>query len=368
MRRRDFVIGAAGTASALYLRRGAAAPCPPVLENGSVICPAGDAEADWQARISDPGVVWYHDFRSDAEVDAFRWSGGYGNDPNDDFRPNTVRRNTSDGITGACLEIVRRAGVSSPAAWWRPYSPLDTGNGKPVADPGASGTIPVRPWAVTPGGSELARFQQSYYGHQSYHSEYPGQFDGTGYYLQARVKMDPTRIRQPEGGKLFYFTRSDRALTGQQIITISAVDGGLSGGDLNFFSMFRSGSPPLASDTNGTSNQPGSDLGFCDWPREINNCWTWSGGWDTILYHVVCGLDSGNDTVVQVWAAHPGETEYTKIWDQSDVDLPYDEESPKGQNALICSGFMNRQEFTADTYHRYCQLIFSKNFIACPQV
>src|SRR5688572_26582707 len=42
-----------------------------------------DVEADWQARIGGPGVVWYHDFKSDDEVNAFRWTGGYsgGNDP-----------------------------------------------------------------------------------------------------------------------------------------------------------------------------------------------------------------------------------------------------------------------------------------------
>lgn len=42
------------------------------------------AAADWAARISGPGVVWYHNFDNAAEVNQFLWSSGYGggNDPN----------------------------------------------------------------------------------------------------------------------------------------------------------------------------------------------------------------------------------------------------------------------------------------------
>ena len=53
---------------------------------GSKVVPM-NAEADWRLRSGQdpaqpqPGVVWFHDFRSDAEVDAFRWTGGVGNDP-----------------------------------------------------------------------------------------------------------------------------------------------------------------------------------------------------------------------------------------------------------------------------------------------
>ncbi|MEO1202679.1 MAG: hypothetical protein AAFX10_08230, partial [Pseudomonadota bacterium] len=165
MKRREFVIGVAGSASLLLHDDGASAtPCPPSVD-GTVgqPCPTAGAEADWQARIADPGVVWYHDFRSDAEVDAFRWAGGVGNDPNDQARPNTVRRITSDGITGACLEVIRRAGSADPANWWRPYSPLDTGSGKSEPDPGADGTIPVRPWQPQQGGNQTANWFDGYY-------------------------------------------------------------------------------------------------------------------------------------------------------------------------------------------------------------
>jgi hypothetical protein len=238
---------------------------------------------------------------------------------------------------------------------------MDTGSGKPVNDPAANGSLAVEAWAPTQGGSQTASWDPGYYGHSSYHATSPGQFDGTNYFFQARIKMDPRRATQSEGGKLFYFTRTDKSLTSQEIVTES---GEITAG-VNYFSMYRGGGSPLESDTPGSSNNPGSDLGFCDWPSEVANCWAWSGGWDTLLYHIVPGLDGNADTVVQVWAAHPGETSYTKIWDQDDVDLSFS--VINGHGALICSAYMNKLDFTTEVFHRYAQLIFSHDFIPCPQ-
>jgi len=322
-------------------------------------------ESDWLSRISGAGVVWYHDFRTDAEVDAFRWAGGIGNDPNDVGDPNTVRRITTDGITGACLELHRPAGSNDPSVWWRPFSPMDTGSGKPVDDPGANGTITPKTWVATQGGSQIANCDTGFYGNTVYHSASPGQFDGTEFYLQMRVKVDPEITNQPSSprGKMLYFTRNDKSLTSQEIVTES---GEIHSGS-QYFSLYRSGSPPLESDTPGNANQPGNEDGFCDWPGTLGPCWSYSGGWDTLLYHIVPGINSGGDTVVQVWAAHPGETSYTKIWDQNDVNLPFGSGNPFGHNALICSIYENGKSFSSDVYHRYCQMIFSHNVIPVPQ-
>lgn len=86
-------------------------------------------------------------------------------------------------------------------------------NGKDKDDPGANGTISARAWSVSDGSSTTAGWRYGYYGHSSYHGA--GNFDGTEYYLQVRVKMDPNRAasNNPTGGKLFYFTRTDRSLT-----------------------------------------------------------------------------------------------------------------------------------------------------------
>lgn len=369
MKRRDFIVGSASSAGILLLDGAkAATPCWPALDDSTAPppCPIANAEADWQARISDPGVVWYHDFRTEAEVNAFRWAGGTGNDPGDLGRPNTCLYNESDGITGGCLEIFRPAGNREGAVWWRPYSALDTGTGKPENDPAANGTLPVRPWAPTQGGGQIGDFSPGYYGNATYHSAHPGRFDGTDYFFQCRVKMDPRRSGQRDGGKLFYFTRCDRSLTSQEIVTRSGEDGNVPGGGHNYFSVQRSGGTGLVDDDPGPQNQVNGELGLCDWPNTLGGCWEWSGGWDTLLYHVVPGLHNNGDTIFEVWAAHPGETTYTKIWDQANVDLPFD--VIEGHGALICSAYQNGRDFATDFYHRYCQMIFSRNFIPCPLI
>jgi hypothetical protein len=329
------------------------------------------AEADWQARIAAPGVVWFHDFRSAAEVDAFRWSGGIGNDPN----PKAVdgqrcRWIDNDGITGGCLEIVRGAGTEDSSSWWRPFSPLVggwPGNGRDGDDPGA-GIIKPRPWnADNPG--ELANHWLGYYMNPEYFDMFPTEHDGFGWYLQMRVKIDPMRsVRgQPSGGKITYFTRNDRSLTSQEVNTESFQPGAQPG--VNYFSMYRSGSPPLEDDSPGEGNQPGNENGLCDFGDAPRSCWSWSGGWDTVLFHIVPGL-GGNDTadpstIIEVHAAHPGERAYTKIWDQQAAALPFD--VVWGHNTLLCSGYENGQEFVAEAYKRWAQIIFSHDFIPCPQ-
>ena len=329
------------------------------------------AELDWQSRISGPGVVWYHDFRSPREVDAFRWSGGVGNNPS----PTTAnaqrcRHIVTDGITGGCLEILREAGTTDTSGWWRPFSPLLggwPGNGKPTADPGANGTIAPRPWNPL-NTNELSRHAYGFYMNPAYFSRFPGAYDGSGWYLQMRVKIDPNRALagQPSGGKITYFTRNDRSLTSQEINTESLQRGAIAGA--NFFSMYRSGSPPLESDSPGAGNQPGNANGFCSFSNQPAACWKWSGGWDTVMYHIVPGLGGGNvehpSTIVEVYAAHPGETSYTKIWDQQNAQVPYD--VIWGHNTLLCSGYENGQNFVAAAYKRWAQIIFSRNVIPCP--
>src|SRR5690606_7644916 len=130
MKRRDFLARSVGIASAMVPGLSfAAKPCPPLLldEQGDAIpsaCGTGDAEADWQARISGQGVVWYHDFRTDAEVDNFRWASGHGLDPGDVARPGLCIRNTNDGVTGGgCLELIYPVGSRGAPGWWRPFAP-----------------------------------------------------------------------------------------------------------------------------------------------------------------------------------------------------------------------------------------------------
>jgi hypothetical protein len=352
--------------------------------------------ADWQSRIGGPGVVWYHGFESDNEVNNFRWTPTIGNNPQGVTTPSytgLVRRITTDGSDKgsgvSCLEVVRLSGSSDGSDWWRPMSPLvggtTSGNGRGVGqnDPGAGGTIIPRAFSPTQGGSQTAGFSPGRYGNSIYHGE--GGFDGTEYYLQMRVKIDPLRWQGINAnavyGKLIYLTRTDRSLTDQEINTETArIIGGNS-----YFSMYRSGSPGLPQDPPGVSvhgNQPGTQFGtvgdgvcrFDNNGGRLANCWFWpSGQWTTVLYHVRPGTSTGplgsssgnNDTLVEVWVAVQGATSYTKIWEQAGVDLPFD--NFHGHNAVIASIYEGGEPGTG-WYHRYDQIIFSKQFIPCPQV
>jgi hypothetical protein len=85
------------------------------------------------------------------------------------------------------------------------------------------------------------------------------------------------------------------------------------------------------------------------------------------MWRIRPGLQSSGGTIIQVWAALQGETSFTKIWDQQDVPLPFDSGLPRGLGALICSSYHNGANMGA-FWHRWCQIIFSHNIIACPQV
>lgn len=335
---------------------------------------ASSAAADWQARISGPGVVWYHDFSSDAEVNAFRWTGGFsgGNDPLavGSPRAGNCRRITSDGITGGCLEVLRDAGTAEPSYWWRPFAPLDTGSGKAVNDPAASGSLTVRNWAPTSGGSQLSNFQNGWYGHPSYQSA--PYFDGHDFYLQVRVKMDLRRITGGNEantvGKFVWITTAETAhsLSNGEHVIWSYGNGGNQGAQ-NYVRVYSLGVngigafDPLDQEEPGARIQPGSD--------SVSD-WYYSGGWDTLLVHLRPGLintTTGADaTMLEIWAAHPGETSYTKIWAQEYGLGGY--EARNGLQALILSAYNNSNNFPQAFWHRYAQVIFSKSFIPCPQV
>jgi len=155
MKRRDFLIRAGLTSVIAPTLTRCASPPVNVSEGQSATTSptagGGDANSDWMTRSTGPGVVWAHDFSTDAEVNQFRYVGGRGNDPNaTDPRTAYVRHNPSDGIPGtggACLEIYRPAGSTDPGAWWRPFSAIRANdNGKSTDDPGANGTVTPRAW------------------------------------------------------------------------------------------------------------------------------------------------------------------------------------------------------------------------------
>jgi hypothetical protein len=395
MKRRDFLVASTGFAGLIIppLARAQVRPCPPPVigvdggQSVNTACNAGDAEGDWLARSSAAGVVWFHDFRSEAEVNAFRWTGAYGggNDPlARGGNGSHVRRNIADGVTGGgCLEIWHPNGSGGNSHWWRPFSPLTApGNGKASNDPGASGAIAAQSYLPTDGGSQIWNWGlRGYYGHPQADAK-GGTWDGNEFYLQMRVKMDPRRTTSGNNqvGKLTFLSTTRASNTAQEIVTYSGAFQTEGVGQPNYFRMYSRGYSPIESwDSLG---RPGQQLGkdgsnysggpFCHVRNEsggtANFCWAWSGGWDTIMYHIKPGQGGVENQRVVVYAAREGQKTFTKIWDEIyAIYHSNDSQIAEGYNALICSIYQNGSE-NSEFWHRYDQVIFSKQFIPCPQV
>lgn len=332
------------------------------------------AAADWAARTSGPGVVWFHNFDSAAEVNAFRWSGGYagGNDPLA-VAPGAsnvawVSSGGADG--GGYMQLTRPAGNGSnidTRYWHRPFNPLTgASNGRGQDDPGANGTIAPQTFIATNGGSQLYNWgvpsnpKSGWYGHASDQNNF---YDGTDFYVQIRVMADPRRTTPGniQVGKFTSFTTTVNSYTNQELVTYAGYwSGAASIGMPNIHNVYQGYNyTPLADVSTGTRNP-------------ISPQWSYSGGWDTLLYHVTPGRDGVNETRYEVWAAHAGETSYTKIWDAT-YAAHYDGGANSsgavarpGWNAMLCWIYHNGATMS-EFWQRFDQIIFSKAFIACPQ-
>lgn len=395
MKRRDFLVTTATMAGASIPVVGFAQskPCPPPSisagggSTASTSCSTSSAAADWATRIAGAGVVWYHNFDSKAEVDQFRWTGGYsgGNDPNSrGAGGNFVTHQASGGADGGgFLRLTYPLGSVSGRGgsyWHRPFNALTgAGNGRGVDDPGASGTIAPVAFPVSDGSSTLyswgTQSNPGWYMHATHQASNPGKFQGSDYWLQVRVRRAETPGAPPDSadyshitGKLVWLTTTNSSYTAQELVTYgqSASNGDTVGtrsrhnvySGQNFNSL--SGGQPNATVTLANTN--------------LN--WRFSGGWDTLLYHVTPGTNGGtgdNRTRVEVWVARQGETAYTKIWDVT-YSQGFDGGANSvgaaglpGWNALILAIYHNGSSFTTTAFNfDYDQVIFSKQFIACP--
>lgn len=383
MKRRRFLVhSSVGATLAAVPGSLLARPCPaPRFEVSplpAVRSACTTAEADWIRRTSVPGVVWFHDFRNPAEITQFAWSAGFGggNDPtmeSPEVNAGTeVLHQAADGPTGFCLEALHPVGPEPRTTWWRPLSPMSIGNGRGEPDPGDG--LPLQSWEPTRRGSQTTGWSNGFYGHPGH-----GTFDGRDIYLQVRVKMDPRRISGGNEahavGKAVWLTLCSRSLTDQEHVFYSYGNGGNQGPGRNYLRCYvkeggRGGFSPLNTYNNpGGRIQPGSELA---------EDWSYSGGWDCLLIHVRMGLQdvaSGPDAMrLEVWAAtEPAILNgdgYSKIWDQEYPLLDFQGENPSryGLQALLLSSFNNGNSFAQDFWHRYTQVIFSRQPIPCPLV
>jgi len=408
-------VGATTTASGIRLRAtatGGASDSAAFSVQISASANTAAAQADWTKRSTAPGVVWAHDFQTASEVTQFLF-------PFSD--PNEIRWINTDGITGGCLECVVPAGSICNGGWTRPFSPLNSpGNGKPTPDPAMGGQLTRKTWTVTGGtaATQVGLWADGYYMHPDYLSHpvrgnggsngfRADNIPGHDFWLQARMKMPASRFLngQPDGKLIMIQTTGDGPIVGtgqprsvNQELVIKSNPSSL----YQMYTNFGNRSNSHLTSTQGGSGsgqyQPGADysaqcvIGNTGTDRAstvaLNACWYWPADeWVTILLHVIPGHDGGggdqpvlagntaNDTTVEVWAAKSTEWEYTKIWEKKDYVWSYGETDPwpYGFNDVALNAFMNATGVTADAlpeagwYHRCAQIIFSRQYIPCPQ-
>ena len=112
-------------------------------------------------------------------------------------------------------------------------------------------------------------------------------------------------------------------------------------------------------------NQQGTGDGTIQ-PGGISEIWEYSGGWDCLMYHVIPGREGVAESVMEVYAAHPGERTFAKIWEDTyTIDFGA---YGLGLQALYLSTYQNNQDSDSEWVDKYDQIIFSKKFIPCPQV
>ena len=338
-------------------------PCPPTIvdDNGNPIAGSGtcgsgtsaDREQDWQARISGPGVVWFHNFASASEVDQFREDGDLSYVPNDGnptsnsrwTRQNSVVWNTDDGITGGgCLEIIRFAGSTDSRNWYRPLSPLSSpGNGRASDDPAANGSIPLDADGTWGPPSRTNAWQAGNYGPAS-----TGNWEGDEFFIQYALKVSSSRLAgNVFGGKVQYITRQDRSLTAQELVTSYDYD-------VREWRIYKQGTGTISGDI-------GNPLHVFD-------------EWVTYLVHVVPGDEvenagpdqGGSNTRLNVYRHRAGENGYTQIFSRNDLAIDYQNAYLKAWNAIIFSGYFNGFNFPEDFYQRYDEVIFSREYIPPP--
>lgn len=358
---------------------------------------ASAAAADWTERISGPGVVWYHNFDKSSEVDAFRWMNGVGNDPSG----NGDRAGAPDGqlhchwvASGGAdgagyMQVDRPAGTDDVAYWYRPFNAFDgKSNGRGIDDPGAGHSVPLAKFDphVT---SELYAWGSASNPKPGWYGPSPDAFfDGSEFFFQIRLMADPRRTTPGniQGGKFVWLTTTNASYVPQELVTYQAYTKNTTMhavGEPNYLNIYRGSD---FSDVYSASTQPkgldiqlGSELGECE-PYNgqlLDGCWSYAvdGTWDTLLYHVVPGPSGAPTTKLQVFAAHAGQTKYTKITDIT-LAISYDKDpnsvgavARAGWNAMILGTYANGFQGKGNSafWSRYDQLIFSKQFIPCPK-
>lgn len=363
---------------------------------GRRVAPAA-AAGNFAARIADPNVVWYHGFSSAAEVNQFRWTGAYGsgNDPSGlgDGAEYITHVASGGPEGGGFLRATYPAGGvdGGNSHWWRPFNPF-TGatNGRGTNDPGANGTVTPVAWPASDGSSTTSSWSSSasnpgWYMHATHQASNPGKFQGSDFWLQVRVRRTGRPGPPPDSGSFTYitgkcvwFNTTSFSNPAQEIVSA-----GQSVGNGDVAGVYERHNAYILQ----TSAASFTFIGDQPSPATIavSNLtvdWRYSGGWDTLLYHITPGTNGGtsdpNRSRIEVWAQHdptlfPAESGvYVKIWDVLYGGVfetePNSAGAPSlpGWNAIILGVYHNGSPFASTFNFDYGHVIFSKATIAAP--
>ncbi len=346
---------------------------------------SSNAEADWAARISAPGVVAYHDFQNEAEVNQFRRQAKIQNDVSGKGDGNTRWIGTDSVTGGGCLEINIPANGVAKAGWVRPFSAL-TGatNGRGIDDPGST----LRSWDVVDGTNYVGSWKHDYISHVDEQPAEEYDFLGDEIFIQFRCKVSTTRTlsSQPSAGKLVFImtcgNNGGSFITPSQEIVFRSQRSSQLRAYTNFASGWNGGltDPQASGDTSGAIKQPGGAFNnTCIDNLNCTKCYCWpTDEWFTYYIRLKPGHNQASsdlnnpatqDTEFEIKICEAGDTSYTTIYSKNDFVFDFsDQIRAKGWNCFIPSGFMNGVEAGSQGFfHRYDQVIFSKQPIACPQ-
>jgi hypothetical protein len=314
-------------------------------------------------------------------------------------------------------------------SWQRPFAPLSSGNGTASADVNRPG-LPTLAWAppVADAGARSSYFESvkaGWYGHADYHvartygssavgSMPASAWHGDEYYLQMTVKIPSSRggTRQGTPAKLAVLTNSYAVGGANELVPMidskyvfegETWDGTTYQPAYTFHSSapaapvthnWYQGKPskPLHqwsyfNGAGGTLDHKGGDAPYAtscltnqvsyDTARVGGSCvWMPLDEYFTLLIRVKHGHENvgstvvHSDTILEVWVHLAGVPGYIKVYGFSALPFFYNDSVsmnfPPGHNCLNLLAYMNKYVLEEDSYQRYAQIIFSKQFIAAP--
>lgn len=390
LKRRQILIASGGLLAAGLPFRAQSTPCPPPTTSldGGVGVPtacSSNGLSDWNSRTSAAGVIWAQRFTSQSDVNRGVSGGGH----------SSQQFVANDGIIGdGCLSQVVPANQGIGGRWHRPMGPLPGD----INEPGFAVGPSVSNYPDGCGG-----LQNPYIGNRAYWNTPHGNPLRTGtffndeFYFQYRLKFSPGRLgsNQP-GGKLVMFETNWTNPTQELVMTAkknatptSAVScythqGGF-GANL--------GNPQGSGGFGSNDQQQPTGFPSCTF-NNPGSCFNYvENQWMTFLVRWKAGLNAVSTSVpptdpinnparnsqVTIWGALAGQRNYTLIHDKSDYVFHYQNDAMYNTSGLHAYGlnWVGLDFYTGGNsfipsptgfYHRFDQLIFSTQPIACPQV